>query len=110
QHDIGKAFKLAAIEVTVRAERAMPAAIGLAENVDLAAFVVPGVIGLRENAAVLPVDLEPFMPVHAHGDRQVEMADRTVGEDGGDEPAIGAIPLVEPGLAPLEGPMRRGGV
>ena len=45
---------------------------------------------------MLAIDLETFVPVHAHADREVEMADRAVGEVDVDEPAIGSEALVEP--------------
>ena len=58
---------------TVGAERPVPARIRLAEDVDVAGPVVPGVVGLRDHAAVLAVDLEALVEVHPDGDREIEM-------------------------------------
>src|SRR4051794_30016280 len=80
----------------VGAKGASPDRVPFGEDLDLARAIVPRVVSLRENAAVLTVDLETLMPVHAHGHRQVQVPQRAVGEAGLDEPAIGAEPLGQP--------------
>ena len=70
------------------------------EDLDVAGAVIPGVVGLREDAAMLAIELEALVPIHAHGHGEVEMAQRAVGEARLDEPAIGAEPLGQPGAAP----------
>ena len=51
---------------------------------------------MADDAAVLAVELESLVPVHPHGDGQVEMPDRAVGELDLDEPAEGAEALAQP--------------
>ncbi len=50
--------------------------------------------------AVLAIELEALVPVHAHRDRQVEMAEHAIGELGIHEPAIGAERARSAALAP----------
>ena len=90
EHGVGEALDLAAEEMAVGAERLAGGRVALVEDLDLAGAEVPGVEGLRQDRAVLAVELEALVPVHAHGDGQVEMAERAAGELGVDEPAIGA--------------------
>ena len=45
---------------------------------------------------MLAIELEAFEPVHPHRDREIEVAQRAVGEPRFDEPAIGPEPLGEP--------------
>src|SRR5690606_5506298 len=71
-----KTLDLSPVEMAVRAQNAVRRAIGFAENVDLAGLVIPGVIGLAENAAVLAVDLETLVPVHADLHGEIEMTER----------------------------------
>src|SRR5690348_8204713 len=94
----GKTFELAAVEVAVGAEHARGFARRLVKDVDVAALEIPGVIGLAEHAAVLAVDLETFVPVHAYRHGQVEMAEGAAGEADVDEPAPGAEAMAEPRL------------
>src|SRR5439155_25078207 len=97
EHRAGAAFQLATEEMPVGAERFSRRRVLLLKNVDLARAEIPGIEGLRDHRAVLAIELEAFVPVHAHGTRQIEMAKRAVGELGFDEPAIGAEAFVEAG-------------
>ena len=92
---MAKAFELATIEMAIGPEYARGLAGRLAEDVDVAGLVVPGVIGLTDDATVLTVDLKAFMPIHADGDGQVEMAQSSIGEGNIDKPAIGTEALAE---------------
>ena len=47
---------------------------------------------------MLAIELEAFMPVHAHGDRQVQMTKRAIGKADINEPAMGAEALQMAGL------------
>src|SRR6187402_3443973 len=70
----------------------------LMEDLDVAGLVEPWVVDLRRGTAILSVDLETFVPVHAHANREIEVADRAVDKVNVDEPAVCSEALVEPRL------------
>src|SRR5215210_4703330 len=67
------------------------------ETLYVARSEVPGVVSLADHASVLAVDLKSFVPVHAHGYGEVEVADAAISELRLSEPAAGAEFLHEPG-------------
>ena len=88
---------LPAPEVRVFAERPVVLAVPGREALDLARPVVPGKEALGDHAAVLAVDVEALVPVHLDGHREVQVADRAVGELDADEPAVRAAAFGEVG-------------
>src|SRR5262249_36626074 len=95
EHGVGKGFELAPEEMTVGAERPAIGRVLLVEDLDVARSEIPGIVGLRHDAAILAIELQALVPIHAHGDGEIEMAERAVGEARLDEPAIGAELLYE---------------
>src|SRR5271170_3734811 len=89
----GEAFELSAIEVSVGAENPCRFARRFVEDLDVARFVEPRIVGLPEDAAVLAVDLETLVPVHPDRNRQVEVAERATCEGDVDKPAKSAESL-----------------
>src|SRR5215210_3674895 len=67
------------------------------ETLHVARAEVPGIVGLADHASVLAVDLKSFVPVHAHGDGEVEVADAAVGKLRLRKPAVGTESFHEPG-------------
>ena len=95
---VRKSLDLSAVEVAVRSKHSSRRSTVLVEELDVARLVEPGVIDLRRGTAILSVDLETFVPVHAHADCEIEVADRAAHEIHVDEPAVCSEALVEPRL------------
>ncbi|HEY5704928.1 MAG TPA: hypothetical protein VIS96_05075 [Terrimicrobiaceae bacterium] len=68
----------------------MTLAVAHRKTFDLACFEIPWVCALSDDAAVLAVDLEPFVPFHAHGESEIEVAVRAICELHRDEPTTSA--------------------
>ena len=79
--------------MAIAAEHTRGEASRFVEDLDVARFVEPGIIGLAQNATVFAVDLEALVPIHPHRDRQVEMAEGASSKGKVDEPAISPEPL-----------------
>ena len=93
---VGEAFDLAAVEVAVRAQRRGASWRRLEEDSTSLVLWNQGMWVFAVDAAVLAVDLEALLAVHAHGDGQIEVAERAVGEVHGHEPAVGAETFGQP--------------
>ena len=74
--------------MAVGTERLPSGRILLMENLNLARAEVPRIEGLGEDRAVFTIELEALMPIHAHGNGQIQMAERATGEFGFHEPAV----------------------
>ena len=91
-------LELLSIEMPIKAEHAGGCAGRLMEDVDVARFVEPWIVRLADDTSVFAVDLEAFVPVHADGNSQIEVAKCAVVKRNVDEPAIRAEAFGKPRL------------
>ena len=86
----------------VFAQNTAELAISRREAFHIARLVEPGQIDPPAYAAVFTIDLEPLLEIAANGDLKVKVAQRSVLEFDGDEPAV--APLLD---ATCTGPKSR---
>src|SRR5436853_6065499 len=98
QNRAREALKLQPIDMRIRTEHPVVLPISHAEALHLTRAQIPGIEGLANHAAVLTIDLETLMPVHAHRHRQVQMPQAAVGKFSINKPAIGSELFHEPRL------------
>src|SRR5215203_1877292 len=109
EYRFGQPLDLPPAEVAVRAQGPVVTTVLLREALHVAGLQVPGVIRLPDHAAVLAVDLEALVPVHADLYRQVEVSRAPVGELDLREPAIRAELFNQSGADGLNLPAQKAG-
>ena len=98
QDGVCKSLDLQLVEVSILAEYAVVLVVANGEAFYIASAQVPGIVRLANNAAVLTIHLETLVPVHTHGDGEVEVSYTAISELDCYEPAVRAKFLDEPGL------------